>query len=257
MPTQFQKAEQFSALHVKGSPVILYNIWDVGSANAVISAGAKALATGSMPVALAHGFTDGEKIPLSAALSNAKRIVDATELPVTMDLEGGYGVEPEKVADAVTQALATGVVGFNFEDQIVGGEGLHPVNLQVTRIQAARRAAEAANIPAFINARTDIFLKEKPEDHTSSMLEEAIVRAKAFEDAGASGFFAPGLKDEAMIERLCSAIELPVNIIALPGAPENARLAELGVARISYGPVPYRGMMAWLEQQASNALNSL
>lgn len=257
MSKQTQKAAQFGALHVKGSPVILFNIWDVGSARAVADAGAEALATGSAPVAMANGFADGENIPLEMALANVKRIADATDLPVTMDLEGGYGTDPGAITANVASALATGVIGFNFEDQVIGGDGLYPVDQQATRISAVRRACEQAGIAAFINARTDIFLKAGPETHSDQMLTDAMVRARAFADAGADGFFAPGLKDEALIGRLCAKVALPVNIIALPGAPENARLAELGVARISYGPVPYKRMVSWLGDAARAALTSL
>jgi 2-methylisocitrate lyase-like PEP mutase family enzyme len=252
-----QKADLFAALHVKGDPVILFNIWDVGSANAVIRAGAKAIATGSAPVAMANGFADGQQMPLEMALANAARIVRATDLPVSMDFEGGYGVEPDKIAANVGRALETGVVGFNFEDQVIGGDGLYPADQQAGRIRAMRQACDKAGVAAFINARTDIFLKSPPEKHTSQMLADAIARAKAYTDAGAVGFFAPGLRDGGLIGQLCEAVAAPVNIIALPGTPEPARLAELGVARISYGPVPYRRMVHWLQEAAREALSSL
>lgn len=252
--SQTEKASAFRALHVKGTPVILFNIWDPGSAKAVAKQGAKALATGSAPVAMAFGFADGEKMPLDLACENIARIVASTDLPVTMDLEGGYGVDTDTVAASITKGLAVGAIGFNFEDQIVGGEGLHSIEVQSPRIAAARKAADAHGVPAFINARTDIFLKAKPETHSDEMLSDAITRAKAYADAGADGFFAPGLKDESMIQRLCSDCPIPVNIIALPGTPPNKRLAELGVARISYGPVPYRQMMASLGEAAKAAL---
>src|SRR5436305_5120873 len=132
------KFESFAALHVSGDPVILYNIWDVGSALAVVAAGAKALATGSHPVADAHGWADGQELPLDFALANAKRIVDAVELPVTIDFEGAYSTDPDQGAANVVRLAATGAVGCNFEDQVVGGDGLHPLDLQVKRIAAIR-----------------------------------------------------------------------------------------------------------------------
>lgn len=256
MSDQTIRAEQFSRLHVKGDPVILFNIWDVGSAKAVSDAGASALATGSAPVAMANGFADGEQIPFEMALANITRIVNATDLPVTMDLEGGYETAPDRIAANVTRALETGVVGFNFEDQIIGGDGLYLIGQQVARVGAVRQACDAAGVAGFVNARTDIFLKAKPETHSPDMLADAIARAEAFADAGADGFFAPGLRDQALIGQLCAEVALPVNIIALPGAPENARLAELGVARISYGPVPYKRMVQWLEDAARAAIGS-
>jgi 2-methylisocitrate lyase-like PEP mutase family enzyme len=255
MSEQIDRARAFHALHAKGDPVVLYNVWDPGSARIVEKAGAKAIATGSWPVAAAFGFADGEKIPLDLALDNFRRIVAAVRLPATMDLEGGYGVEPQTVAGTVTRAIEAGAIGFNFEDQVVGGSGLYDIAVQVKRIEAAASAVKASGIPAFINARTDIFLKAKPEQHSEALLESAIERAHAYEKAGAHGFFAPGLGNEALIEKLCAATALPVNIIALAHVPPRQRLAELGVARISHGPVPYRQMAEWLEEKARQAIS--
>ncbi len=254
MPYQIEKATAFQALHRPGNPIILFNIWDPGSAKTVEAAGAKALATGSLPVALAHGFPDGEKIPLALMLDNFRRIVSGVDVPVSIDLEGGYGAACEVVSNTVAQAVEVGAVGFNFEDQIMGGSGLYGLEEQVKRIDAARKAADGVGPSIFLNARTDMFLKAKPDTHDTKMLEEAIIRAKAFEQAGADGFFAPGLADEQLIESLCAATELPVNIIALPHVPDTETLSRLGVARISYGPVPYKRMTQWLEQEAKNAL---
>lgn len=253
MSKQIEQAKTFKSLHIKGNPIVLFNIWDAGSAKAVAAAGAVAIATGSAPVAMANGYADGEKIPLQMALDNISRIAEAVELPLSMDLEGGYGGEPAAVAETVTRALAASAVGINFEDQVVGGEGLHGVEIQSGRLAAAREASDKSGVPCFINARTDIFLKAKPDTHNEAMLNEAIERAKAFEQAGADGFFAPGLADETMIGKLCEAVNLPVNIIALPHVPPKARLIELGVARISYGPVPYKQMLQFVEDGARAA----
>jgi len=136
MATQF---EIFAALHVPGDPVILYNIWDVASALAVVRAGAKALATGSHPVADAHGWPDGQNVPIDFALANAARIIDAIDVPLTVDFEGAYSTDPELGGMNVARLAATGAVGCNFEDQVIGGEGLHPLDLQVERIAAIRR----------------------------------------------------------------------------------------------------------------------
>lgn len=253
--TQTEKAKSFRVLHVKGEPVVLFNIWDPGSAKAVAAQGARALATGSAPVAMAFGFKDGEDIPLGLACENFARIAANTDLPVSMDLEGGYGAEPEVIAESVTAGLKAGAVGFNFEDQVVGTAELYPVEVQAARVAAVRKACDDFGVPAYINARTDIFLKAKPDTHSAAMLDEAVARAKAYADAGADGFFAPGLADETLIERLCEKVALPVNIIALPGVPEKARLSELGVARISYGPVPYRQMIKALGETAKTAFS--
>ncbi|WP_395450452.1 isocitrate lyase/phosphoenolpyruvate mutase family protein [Aminobacter sp. UC22_36] len=253
MTSQIDKAKAFHALHVKGNPVVLYNAWDPGSAAIIAKAGAKAIATGSWPVAAAFGFADGEKIPLDLALDNIRRIVAAVELPVTMDLESGYGVEPAKVAMTVSRALEAGAIGFNFEDQVVGGTGLHELAFQAERIAAAAEAVKTSGIPAFINTRTDIFLKAKPDEHNDGHLDDAVERARAYAKAGAHGFFAPGVGDEKLIGRLCREVELPVNIMAFAYVPPKAKLAELGVGRVSYGPVPYRQMAEWLEAKARAA----
>jgi 2-methylisocitrate lyase-like PEP mutase family enzyme len=243
------KFETFAALHVPGNPVVLYNIWDVGSAHAVAKAGAKALATGSHPVADAQGWPDGQQVPLDFALTNAKRIADAVELPLTVDFEGAYSDDPEQGALNVVTLAATGAVGCNFEDQIIGGEGLHPLELQVRRIQAIRSAVGDA---FFINARTDAFLKTQTYD--DALVDSVIERGKAFADAGASGFFVPRLSDPRQIERVVREVPLPLNVIAFPGAPAKQEWASAGVARISHGPFPHRALMAKLEEMAREAL---
>jgi 2-methylisocitrate lyase-like PEP mutase family enzyme len=255
MSDQAQLARDFHQLHVKGDPVVLYNCWDPGSAKIIAAAGAKAIATGSWPVAAAFGFADGENIPLDLALGNISRIVAAVNVPVTMDIEGGYGVEPEKVAQTVRQAIEAGAIGFNFEDQIVGGQGLHSLDVQTKRIAAAVAAVNGTGIPAFINARTDLFLKAKPEAHDAALLDQAIERAKAYEQAGANGFFAPGLGDAALIQKLAESTALKVNVMAFPHVPPRAELAKLGIARISYGPIPWRKMAVWLEAEARAAIS--
>ncbi|MGH6659078.1 MAG: isocitrate lyase/PEP mutase family protein, partial [Sphingomicrobium sp.] len=194
MPSKF---DIFAALHIPGEPVILYNIWDVGSATAVARAGARALATGSHPVGDAAGFGDGERVPIDFALTNAKRIVAAVDLPVTVDFEGAYSADPETGAANVARLMATGAVGCNFEDQVIGGDGLHPLDLQVRRIAAIRTAT---GTDFFINARTDRLLKT--EERGAALVDQVIERGKAFADAGASGFFVPRLADPKEIERV-------------------------------------------------------
>jgi 2-methylisocitrate lyase-like PEP mutase family enzyme len=246
MPTKF---EAFAALHVPGDPVILYNIWDVGSADAVIRAGAKALATGSHPVADANGWPDGEGVPIDFALANAERIAASTELPVTVDFEGAYSDDPDRGADNMLRLVATGAVGCNFEDQVIGGEGVHPLTLQTKRIEAIRRAV---GDQFFINARTDVYLKAQTYD--SALVDEAIKRGKAFADAGASGYFVPRLADFQQVERIVKEVPLPLNLIAFPGAPPKANWVNAGVARISHGPHPHNALMAKFEEMARAAM---
>ena len=244
------KFETFAALHVPGDPVILYNIWDVGSALAVVAAGAKALATGSHPVADAHGWPDGEQVPIDFALANATRIVNAVEVPLTVDFEGAYSSDPGEGGANVARLAATGAVGCNFEDQVIGGEGVHPLDLQVRRIAAIRKAV---GDQFFINARTDLFLKT--QTHDDALVDQTIERGKAFADAGASGFFVPRLADPKQIERVVREVALPLNVIAFPGAPDKKVWADAGVARISHGPFPQRALMKQLEEAARAAIS--
>jgi 2-methylisocitrate lyase-like PEP mutase family enzyme len=246
MPSRF---ETFAALHVPGDPVILYNVWDVGSAHSVAAAGAKAIATGSHPVADANGWPDGQRVPLDFALANAKRIVESVELPVTIDFEGAYSTVPEEGAANAALLKSTGAVGCNFEDQVIGGEGLHPLDLQVKRIAAIRNAL---GNDFYINARTDLFLKTNTYD--DSLIDEVIERGKAFADAGASGFFVPRLSDARQIVRVVEEVPLPLNVIAFPGSPPKSEWANAGVARISHGPFPHRELMAKLTEMAREAI---
>lgn len=248
---QQARARAFHALHVPGDPVILYNIWDPGSARAVAAAGAKALATGSASVAGSRGYGDAESLPPEEALANAARIVECVDLPLTVDFEGGYAIDPEAVAANVSGVLATGAVGINFEDQVIGGEGLHPIALQAERIAAIRAMADEAGIDLFINARTDVWLGAgRATIPVEARFDEAVRRAEAYAAAGASGFFAPGLADERLIHSLCEATPLPVNAMMFEAMPAPARLAELGIARISHGPAPWRQAMAALTEAA-------
>ena len=244
------KFESFAALHVPGDPLVLYNIWDVGSALAVAAAGARALATGSHPVADANGWPDGQQVPMEFAFANARRIVAAVEVPLTVDFESAYSDDPEKGAANVGRLKETGAVGCNFEDQIIGGEGLYPFDLQVRRIAAIRRVVGA---DFFINARTDLFLKTQTYD--DALVDQVIERGKAFADAGASGFFVPRLADPAQIERIVGEVPLPLNVIAFPGAPDKQVWVAAGVARISHGPFPHRALMAKLTEMARAAID--
>ncbi|PST27110.1 isocitrate lyase/phosphoenolpyruvate mutase family protein [Mesorhizobium plurifarium] len=254
--SQEERARAFAALHRKGNPVVLYNIWDAGSARCVADAGAKALATGSWSVAAAHGYADGQRLPLPLLLETVREIVAATDLPLSADFEGAYSEDPAQAAANVAQVIDAGAIGINFEDQVVGKGGIHPVDKQAIRIRAIRDMAERQGVPLFINARTDLFLQESDSTRHAALMEDAIARAKAYAEAGASGFFAPGLADGDLIARLCAASALPVNVMMKPGAPDIAALAAAGVGRVSYGPFPYRAMIAWLRGEAEKVYGS-
>ncbi len=242
--TQAEKARHFASLHTKGDPVVLYNIWDAGTAKAVCEAGAAAVATGSWSVAAAQGYADGENIPLELVETIVRRIVATVEVPVTVDFEGGYAEAPEQVAENAARILSAGAVGLNFEDQIVGGEGLYDIGRQKERISALRAVADSKGIPWVINARTDLFLKEKDPGKHAQQVSEALERAAAYSEAGADSFFVPGLVDRELIGKICDAAPIGVNIMKKPEAPSISELSQAGVARISFGPIPYFVAMA-------------
>jgi len=247
--------EAFAALHVPGDPLILFNVWDAGSARVAARAGARAIATGSASVSTAHGYDDAESLPPDLALANAERVVRAVDLPVSIDFEGGYAVDPAQVAANMAKLADTGAVGCNFEDQIVATHGtdartMHSIADQSARIAAIREAVGAA---FFLNARTDIFLIAKAGTHDAAMADQAIERGKAYADAGASGFFVPGLADLALLERVVKAVPLPVNFMAFPGAPDADAVAATGVARISHGPFPHMAALKAFEDAARAA----
>ncbi len=187
-------------------------------------------------------------------LANLQRIIACVDLPVSIDCEGGYGHTPSHVQETVTKIITSGAVGINFEDQIIGSTGLYSCEDQCARIKAITRAAVSTSIPLFINARTDIFFKVAAVDHNERHLQEALSRASAYADSGADGFFVPGLKDEKLIERLCEQSPLPVNIMILSDGPSPKKLVELGVARISYGPMPYCQVMENFKNTGRKAL---
>ena len=247
--SQADKARRFKALHIPGTPLVLYNIWDAGSAKTVASAGAQALATGSWSVAAAQGYGDGEAIPLDFALQIIVRITQNTDLPVSVDFEGGYATDPSELAANITRVIAAGAIGINFEDQIVGGQGLHPITEQVQRIKAIRQAAEASGVPLFINARTDVFLKT--QTNQAALLDEALARQTAYAEAGADGFFIPGLGDETLIGQICQASTLPVNVMMLGSLTSLPTVARAGAARASFGPGPYRTAQEELKARAA------
>ncbi|UWQ32575.1 isocitrate lyase/phosphoenolpyruvate mutase family protein [Leisingera sp. M527] len=240
--TYSDRARAFAALHQPGNPVVLYNIWDAGSAKAIAGAGAAALATGSYPVAVAQGFADGEQIPLEFVLGNAERIIAATDLPVTIDFEGGYARAPEQLTANVKRLAETGAVGLNFEDQVVGTADLYGIEEQARRVAAVR----AANADIFVNARTDLFLKEKDTSKHAGLMAETLERGAAYAEAGGNGYFIPGLTDPDLIAQVCEGCSLPVNTMMRGITLETARQA--GVARCSYGPIPHAKLMQVLAE---------
>jgi 2-methylisocitrate lyase-like PEP mutase family enzyme len=251
---QSEKAARFAELHGKGgAPLLLYNAWDAGSAKAIAAAGAPAIATSSWSVAEAHGYRDGQDIPLEFAEQIVARIAAAVDVPVSVDFEGGYSEDNGELAENAGRLIDLGVIGINFEDRVVQGTGLYDMERHAARIAAIHTAAHQRRIDLFINARTDLFLGQGRDPAGS--ITEAIERSKAYADAGASGFFIPGLQDEALIGQICEGVALPVNVMIMDGVPSIERLTELGVARVSWGPISYLQAMTALEEQARQALS--
>ena len=249
-----RETQHFRSLHVRGQPLVLFNVWDAGSAKTVAGAGARALATGSWSVAKANGYEDGERVPLDFAIENLARIVRATDLPVTVDLESGYGATPGEVGRTLERSIEAGAVGCNLEDSNPGTGSLRSIAEQIERFAHARKAADAKQVPYFINARCDVFFSRSlssvsDEERVAMVLE----RAKAYSAAGADGLFVPGLANGALIRRVVEGSPLPVNIMVNDEAPSLRELASMGVARLSHGPGPYLLMMKTLTEAARQA----
>ncbi|PKB89030.1 phosphonomutase [Ewingella americana] len=245
------KAARFDSLHKKKNPLVLYNVWDAGSARAVAEAGAQAIATGSWSCAAAQGYADGEQMPFSALLYTVKRIVASVNLPVTVDFETGYGTSLENIQRNLAALLDAGVVGVNFEDQRITQSGLVDIEEQCRRITALREVADKHGTALFINARTDIFLQAASESTHEALIAEAKQRLLAYQAAGANGYFVPGLSQQALIADLCEFSPLPVNIMITSTTPALESLRQLGVSRISHGSLPYIDTMEQLKQRAA------
>lgn len=220
-------AAAFAALHHAGHPLVLPNAWDAGSARAIEAAGAAAIATTSAGVAWAHGYPDGEQLPLETLIGAVREIARGLKIPLSVDVETGYSQDAREVGRAVSALIDAGAVGINIED----GEG--KPRLLSAKIAAARAASDAAGIPLFVNARTDVYLRALvPADEA---VAETVVRARGYREAGADGIFVPLLTDREAIRQIASEIELPLNVMIVPGLPPVAELATLGVRRVSSG----------------------
>ena len=228
------RAEIFHELHAGPELLVLANAWDVASARLVEAAGFPAVATSSAGAAWSLGYPDGERIPRAEMLALVGRVTGAVEVPVTADLEAGYGASPEAVAETVRQAIAAGAVGMNLEDSSAeAGHRLLDHDLAVARVRAARGAADELGLPFVINARTDAFFPTAMAGE--DRFAEAVRRARAYRDAGARSVFVPFVEEGETIGRLAAAIDAPLNVLAGPRSPPLGRLRALGVARVSLG----------------------
>ncbi|WP_316395317.1 isocitrate lyase/phosphoenolpyruvate mutase family protein [Bradyrhizobium sp. 33ap4] len=252
--TQQHYAEAFHALHRTGDPLVLFNAWDVATAKAIAKA-SPAVATSSGAVASALGYADGENAPLDIVEGLVSRMSASVPVPVSIDLEAGYGNTPDAAAHSAARILKAGAIGINIEDGLVGGKRqLVAPEQHAAKIRAVRDAAQELGVHLFINARTDPFLLKfgSPEQ----CLNEAARRAEAYADAGADGIFVPGLTDLALIERFVQLTPLPVNIMVTQGVPEIGELARAGVRRVSLGPWPMMAAMRVIGQAAAAVATS-
>lgn len=249
-PEARNKAETLRALHLGKKPLVLPNVWDVASARIVEQAGFPAIATSSAGIAFAHGLPDGEQISGERMLRAVAQIAGAVYVPVTADVEAGYGNKPEDAARTARGVVEAGAVGMNFED--ASGDAEHPLielPLQVEKIRAIRETCERMGVPLVLNARTDVYLLQVGEP--ARRYDQTVRRLSAFRDAGADCVFVPGVRDAETIRRLVADLACPVNILAGPGSPSVAELAALGVKRISLGSGPMRAAMGLLRRLAA------
>ncbi|MFG1901668.1 isocitrate lyase/PEP mutase family protein [Micromonospora carbonacea] len=233
--TPVERADALRALHKSGDPLVLPNAWDAGSARAVVAAGFAAVATSSAAVAESLGYADGEDTPVEEMFAAVARMVRAVPVPVTADLERGYGLRP---AELVERMLAAGVVGCNLEDSDPRTGALYDAEEQADLLAAVRAAADAAGVPLVLNARIDLYLRGAGDP--AGRTAEAVRRGQLYRAAGADCVYPIFLAEPEGIAELVSAVPAPVNVGFKPGGPSLAELAALGVSRVSFGPGPYR-----------------
>jgi 2-methylisocitrate lyase-like PEP mutase family enzyme len=250
-----KKAEKFLAMHAGREAVVLANVWDVASARIIEDAGFPAIATTSAGIAFAQGFPDGQKIPADRMIAAVANIASSVKVPVTADVEAGYGQTPEDAGRTARQVIEAGAVGMNFEDAT--GDSQHPLTdlkLQVKRIGAIREAAEKSGVPLVLNARTDVYLAQVGDPATR--YDETVRRLRAYREAGADCVFVPGVRDAETIGRIVADLKCPVNILGVPGAPSIPELIALGVKRVSLGSGPMRASMGFLRRLADEVKTS-
>jgi 2-methylisocitrate lyase-like PEP mutase family enzyme len=254
--TQLDRAMHFRRLHEVGHGTILLlpNAWDAMSARIIEDAGAPAIATTSCGVSWALGRPDGQGLSRDEMIEAVRRIAGVVKVPVTADIEGGYGTgTPSDVLETVKRVVDAGAVGINLEDTPGrNGSVLVAPREQAERITAARAAAQATGVPVFVNARIDVYLFQVGDP--AGRVDETISRARIYADAGADGIFVPGVVDPETIGRMVEAIGVPLNVMAGPGAPTTAELAALGVARVSVGPGIARAVATHIRRAAAELL---
>lgn len=232
---QQHKAKQFRDLHHSGRLLILPNIWDPLGALLLENLGFRAVATASASVAFSNGYDDGENIPFNTLLTLLKQITASVNIPVSADIESGFATDEVALRKNMRQLIETGIVGINIEDTDKTTNSLLHFEVQCERIKAIREVAKEMEVPLFINARTDVYIRGK-FDTTESKYEEALKRGLAYKAAGADCFYPITLTDGDDVKKLIEQLQMPVNVVTMPGLPELNLLNEMGVARLSLGP---------------------
>jgi 2-methylisocitrate lyase-like PEP mutase family enzyme len=249
--TQKSRALRFLRLHKGPHILVLPNAWDVASARIFAQAGFRAIGTTSAGIAYSLGYPDRQRIPPGEMIAVVRRIAAAVELPVTADMEAGYGESPEQVAETARAVVAAGAAGMNLEDSSDGAT-LFDVARQVERIRAAIEAAEEAGAALVINARTDVYGVQVGE--STGRYDEALRRLAAYRDAGAGCLFLPGVQDPNIIARMVRDLGAPLNILATTGTPGTQDLENMGVARVSVGSGPMRACLGLTRRIARELL---
>ena len=251
---QTEKEKLFNQLHHSGDLLVLPNIWDPLGALLLQDLGYKAVATASASIALANGYQDGEKIPFNDLLLILEKIVKSVTIPVTADVESGYAKNNTELSENIKKLIDTGIAGINFEDSKHDEQKLFTKEEQSEKINLIRKTASQMGSVLFINARTDVFIKEKNLSNEEKMAE-AINRGKAYKAAGADCFYPIFLKEKESIVTIMKEVSLPVNILMVPGIPDFSTLKEIGLARISLGPGFLKNAIQSMKNIAQKLLN--
>ena len=248
---QADKAEQFRRMHAGPRILALPNAWDAVSARILEEAGHPAIATSSAAVAFSLGYPDGQRISRTEMLEAVARIARAVRVPVTADMESGYGTTVKDMMDTAKAVIAAGAIGMNLEDVTGDDETSHvEISLQQEKIRAIREASSSLGVPLVLNARTDVYLM--PIGEESTRFERTVERLRAYRQAGADCVFAPGVSDQDTIAKLVKAIAAPLNILASANCPSLAELEKMGVARVSAGSAVMRATLGLVRRIAKD-----
>lgn len=234
--TQLEKAKRFRALHHTNELLVLANIWDSLGAILLESLHYPAIATASASIAYSNGKLDGEQITFKHLLAILDNIVSSVDLPVTADIESGYAQSEKELITNIKELIGLGIIGVNIEDTDKHTGQLLSTEEQCQKISLIKQVADELEIPLFINARTDVFIHENKFESNIERLEEAIKRGLAYKKAGADGLFPIAITNENDIVQLVKQVQLPINILTIPGIPNFKTLKHIGVSRISLGP---------------------